>query len=45
MESLYTWIIYSFLMVKLGRLELSGNLILAPMAMYSDVALRKICYN
>ncbi len=32
-------------MIKLGNLELSGNLILAPMAMYSDVALRKICYD
>ena len=32
-------------MVKLGRLELTGNLLLAPMAMYSDVAIRKICYS
>ena len=32
-------------MIKLGRLELSGKLLLAPMAMYSDVAMRKICYG
>ena len=32
-------------MINLGKLKLSNKYLLAPMALYSDVAFRKLCYN